>query len=226
MAFRPLLIAGFVLLAVVIAFTGWAWVQIPDTALIAMHWDVSGKINGHMDKMPGLVIGPAIMAALLVFFWIIANVEPRQNNLVRSRGAFTAGLAGGLVIAALTQTYVILAALGLQLPVVETMLPAVATLMIVTGNFMGKTRANFFVGVRTPWTLESDHSWEKTNRWAGRFFIFSGVATLVALIVSTKAVAIGVLAGTIVPSAIASVVLSYVFWKEDPNRHARDSVPE
>ena len=79
---------------------------------------------------------------------------------------FAVGLVGAMIIAALAQDHVVLTALGVHMPVMETVLPAVATLVIVTGNFMGKTRANFFVGVRTPWTLESDHSWEKTNRWA------------------------------------------------------------
>ncbi|HTW34880.1 MAG TPA: SdpI family protein [Rhizomicrobium sp.] len=226
MALRPLLIAGFALLAVVIAFTGWAWVQIPDTALIATHWDLNDHVNGHMHKIPGLLIGPAIMVALLIFFWAITKIEPRRNNLTRSRTFFAVGFAGGLAIAALAQIHVVLTALGISTPVLQTVLPAVATLVIVMGNFMGKTRSNFFVGVRTPWTLESDHSWEKTNRWAGRFFIFSGVATLVALIVSTKAVAVGILVGALVASALVSVVLSYVFWKQDPSCHAHDSVPE
>ena len=226
MAFRPLLIAGFTLLAAVIAFTGWAWVQIPDAALIATHWNANGQINGHMHKMPGLLIGPAMMGVLLVVFWAITRVEPRRNNLARSRAFFAVGFVGGLAITALAQAHVVLTALGIPLPVMETVLPAVATLIIVLGNFMGKTRANFFVGVRTPWTLESDYSWEKTNRWAGRFLIFSGVATLVALMVSTKAFAISVLVGSLVASTLVGVVLSYVFWKQDPNRHAHDSVPE
>jgi uncharacterized membrane protein len=226
MAFRPLLIAGFVLLAVVIAFTAWAWVQIPDTALIATHWNASGQINGTMHKMPALLIGPGMMAVLLLVFWAITKVEPRRNNLARSRTFFAVGFGGALAISALAQIHVVLTALGRPLPVTETVLPATAVLVIVLGNFMGKTRSNFFAGVRTPWTLESDYSWEKTNRWAGRFFILSGIAALVALIVSPKIVAVGILVGALLSSALVSVVLSYVFWKEDPSRHAHDSVPE
>jgi uncharacterized membrane protein len=226
MAFRPFLIAGFALLAVIVALTAWAWVQIPDTALIATHWNADGQINGTMHKMPGLLIGPAMMAVLLLVFWATTRVEPRRNNLARSRTFFAVGFVGALAISALAQVHVVLTALGKPLPVMETVLPAVAILVIVLGNFMGKTRSNFFAGVRTPWTLESDHSWEKTNRWAGRLFIFSGIATLGAVIVSSNVVAVGVLVGTLVSSTLVSVVLSYIFWKEDPNRHAHDSVPE
>ena len=64
------------------------------------------------------------------------------------------------------------------------------------------------------------------NRWAGRFLILSGFATLVVFATSPKVVAIGVLVGTLLATAIVSYQLSYVFWKEDPNRSTRDSVPE
>jgi uncharacterized membrane protein len=226
MAFRPLLIAGFALLAVVIAFTAWAWIQIPDAALIATHWNASGQTNGTMHKMPALLLGPAMMAVLLLVFWATTKIEPRRNNLARSRTFIAVGFGGGLAISALAQVHVVLTALGKPLPVTETMLPAVAILVIVLGNFMGKTRSNFFAGMRTPWTLESDYSWEKTNRWTGRFFVLSGMATLAALLVSSAAVAVSVLAATLLSTALIGVALSYVFWKEDPNRHAHDSVPE
>lgn len=226
MAFRPFLIAGLALLALIVAFTAWAWVQIPDAALIATHWNASGQINGHMHKVPALLTGPGMMAVLLLVFWVITRIEPRRNNLARSRTFFAVGFGGALAIAAVAQVHVVLAALGKPLPATQTMLPATAVLLIVLGNFLGKTRSNFFAGVRTPWTLESDYSWEKTNRWAGRFLILSGIATLVALIASPQIVAVGVLVGSLAASAIVSVALSYVFWKEDPNRHAHDSVPE
>lgn len=226
MALRPLLSAGFLLLLLVVAFTGWAWVHIPDAALIPTHWDVNDQVNGAMHKVPGLLIGPGMMAILFLAFWGIAKIEPRRNNLARSRTLFAVGFLGGLVIVALAQVYIVLAALGTHVLPQETMLPSVALLVILIGNFLGKTRANYFVGMRTPWTLESDYSWEKTNRWAGRFMILSGFATLVAFVTSPKVVAVGVLVGTLLAAAIVSYQMSYVFWKEDPNRSARNSVPE
>jgi uncharacterized membrane protein len=226
MALRPLLIAGFALLAIMIAFTGWAWVQIPDAAQIPTHWDIHGHANGAMTKLPALLIGPVMMAGLLAIFWGIAKVEPRPNNLMRSRVVYAVGLVGAMIIAALAHIIVVLTALGVHMPVLQIMLPAAAALVIVAGNYLGKTRSNFFVGVRTPWTLESDHSWEKTNRWTGRFLVFSGIATLVALIFSTATLAVSILVGTLVASAVFSVGLSYLFWKQDSNRHAHDSVPE
>jgi uncharacterized membrane protein len=226
MALRPLLIAGFSLLAIMIAFTGWAWVQIPGAAQIPTHWDIHGHADGHMTKLPALLIGPVMLAGLLAIFWGVAKVEPRRNNLLRSRVAYAVGLVGAMIIAALVHMTVVLTALGVHLPLLQIVLPATIALVIVAGNYLGKTRSNFFVGMRTPWTLESDHSWEKTNRWTGRLLIFSGIATLVALIFSGAAVAVSVLFGTVVSSAVVGAGLSYVFWREDPNRRAHDSVPE
>jgi len=226
MNLRPLLIFGGILLAAVLALTAWTWVQIPDGALLATHWGINGQVNGYMTKAPGLLIGPAIMFVLMAFYWAITKIEPRQNNLKRSKGLFSVAVMGGLIVGALAQTLVDLTALGIHLPVIDTVIPAMAVLIVVIGNFLGKTRANFFVGVRTPWTLESDYSWEKTNRWAGRFFIVSGLITLAAAFVFGNAVATYVLIVTLIAAAIVSIALSYVFWRRDPERHAHDSVPE
>jgi uncharacterized membrane protein len=226
MNLRPLVIFGVGLFAAVLVLTAWTWVQLPADAVVATHWGLNGEVNGHMPKAPGLLIGPAIMIVLMAFYWVITRIEPRRNNLVRSKAPFAVALIGGLAVGALAQTLIDLTALGIRVPVGAVVLPAVALLNIVIGNFLSKTRANFFVGVRTPWTLESDYSWEKTNRWAGRFFIFSGIATLAATLVFSNAVATYVLIVTLVTGAVVSIVLSYVFWRRDPERHAHDSVPE
>lgn len=226
MAFRPLLILSTAILAAVIALTVWTWVQIPDNALVATHWPADGQLNGHMHKFPGLVIVPFVMAGLLAGFWAITRIEPRHNNLVRSRALFAVGLFGGLGVAALGQAHIVMTALGSRAPATGFILPAVAILAIAIGNVIGKSRANFFLGVRTPWTIESDHAWEKTNRWAGRFLILSGIVTLAALATLRPAFAVGVLIATLLASAATSVFLSYFFWREDPDRHGHDSVPE
>jgi uncharacterized membrane protein len=48
------------------------------------------------------------------------------------------------------------------------------------GNVLGKLRSNFFVGIRTPWTLSSEHVWDQTHRWAGRLFV--GAAAVLAVL--------------------------------------------
>jgi len=226
MNIRPLVAIGLLVLAYVLALTAWAWLRIPPAQLIPTHWDIHGHVNGRMTKTTGLLFGPAVMFVVSVIYLAVTRLEPRQNNLARSKTLVTVGWIGLLLVFAMTQTIVVFAALGRHVPVNAIVLPAVSLLLIVVGNAMPKSRANFFFGVRTPWTLESDYSWEKTNRWAGRFFVATGVAALVVLWGSGFAAGLAVIGAGVVASTIAAIALSYFFWRADPERRAHDSVPE
>jgi len=93
-----------------------------------------------------------------------------------------------------------------------------AVIIAVLGNYLGAVRSNFFFGVRTPWTLSSELSWERTNRLAGRLLVPLG------LIVALMALADWALAGLVtlivllVASMAVGVVYSYRVWRDDPQR--------
>jgi uncharacterized membrane protein len=73
---------------------------------------------------------------------------------------------------------VLLAASGMNVPVNEAIFAALGVMFMVIGNYLGKTRKNFFLGIRTPWTLASDEVWARTHRLAGRLFIVLGLIML------------------------------------------------
>ncbi len=225
MGLRPLLIFGAAILIAVLALTLWAWFQIPDGARIATHWN-HGQVNGYMDKMRGLLIGPAIMVVVTGLFLAIAKIEPRRNNLARTRDLFAVSLIGTLFIVAFAQCHIVLTALGIHSIFTDNHVPALAILIIAIGNVLGKSRSNFFMGIRTPWTLESDYSCEKTHRWAGRFFVLAGIVALASFLAFGDAIATKVLLYAVLASVATATVLSYLFWRQDPERRAHDSVPE
>ena len=80
-----------------------------------------------------------------------------------------------------------------------------------------EVRPNWFVGVRTPWTLSSRLSWTKTHQLAGRLFVASGAVTLLCGL-ARPAWGVFVMLGTILPSALAMTAYSYMVWRDDPER--------
>jgi uncharacterized membrane protein len=92
-------------------------------------------------------------------------------------------------------------------------------LFSVLGSVLGKVRPNWFVGIRTPWTLSSTRSWDKTHRLGGRLFLACGIATLVCGLVR-PASGVSVMLGTILPSTLVLVAYSYLVWRDDPDRAA------
>ena len=96
-------------------------------------------------------------------------------------------------------------------------------LFVLLGNYLGKSHPNWFAGVRTPWTLSSDYAWEKTHRWAGRLFVLTGFGTLAAWLTTDERTTILVMIVAITITALASVALSYFFWRNDPERASDNS---
>jgi len=224
MSIRLPLIVSLLIVAAMAVLSAWAWSLIPDTARIAIHFDANGVANGFADKQHALIILPAMVVGVIVLLGAIPYIEPRRFNLAASAKLYRTAWIGGIALLALAHTTIVLKALhaAVDIPV----LPAMAVLFMVIGNYLGKTRSNFFAGIRTPWTLSSDYSWEKTHRLTGRLFVLAGAATLASSFTlpvkfAAEIMIVGVLAATLV-----GVIASYVYWRRDPDRSSSDGGPQ
>jgi uncharacterized membrane protein len=99
----------------------------------------------------------------------------------------------------------------------ERVLPVgIGVLFIVIGNLLPRARPNWFVGIRTPWTLSSDRVWEKTHRFGGQVFVGGGILMLLSGLVLAQWAHVAVF--IIIALCAASVlVYSYVEWKREQN---------
>jgi uncharacterized membrane protein len=226
MSIRLPLIVSVVLIAAMIALNAWTWTALPPMAPVAIHWDIHGRPNWYVPKEIGLILMPAMGLVLTALFALWPRIEPRRANLATGRLAYEAGWLGTMGILTMTHIVIVMQARGAGLDVVGVVLAAVAVFQVVLGNFLGKSRSNFFVGVRTPWSLSSDLAWERTNRMVGRLFVLTGFATLAALFAAGAHIAIFLLIGCTFGSVLIGVCLSYFYWRRDPERHAGDGSPQ
>ncbi|HEY5337138.1 MAG TPA: SdpI family protein, partial [Rhizomicrobium sp.] len=173
-----------------------------------------------------LIFAPALALFLTALFALWPSIEPRRANLASSRVPYAVGWIGAVGILAGVHIVIVMTARGVVLDVAGYAVAGVSILLIALGNFLGKSRANFFLGVRTPWSLSSDLSWEKSNRLSGRLFVVTGIVTLGALVAMGQAAALYTLISGTVVSAICGIAASYVYWKRDPDGHAGDGILE
>jgi uncharacterized membrane protein len=217
------LIVSLLLVAAMLAAAAHAWTLLPPGAMIATHWDASGQVNGHMPKTVGLFLLPGIGLAMTALFVLLPHIDPRGRNLMESGKFYVAGWLGGVAVLTVVQAAVVAAALRLPVDARGFVMAASALLLILLGNYAGKTRANFFAGFRTPWTLSSDYAWEHTNRLGGRLLMLAGTATIAAILVFDARIAIFVMAVGVLLAALIPVAMSYVYWARDPER--QDAAP-
>ena len=222
---RPL-IFSLIAIALMLCISVWGWFWTPSHALIPVHWGMNFRPNAYAPKTFGLAVMPATAALLTLLLAVLPVLEPRRTNLEASRKLYFAGWYGSILLLLVLHTLIVLTAIGVLVNVPRVAVGAVALLLLVLGNFLGKSRSTFFVGVRLPWTLSSELAWSKSNRLAGLGFIATGFATLIALFsVNTKIATLVMTAGLLFSVAVAAVA-SYFYWKHDDNKFNGGSIHE
>jgi len=219
MSIRIPLIVTVILAGAMLGLSLWAWPLLPAHTPIVTHWDFNGRPNGYMGKTMALLFGPVGAILLSSLFALFPRIEPRKINLASSAKFYRAVWIGSLCVLMVAHGVIVATALHHALNVGGVLMSTVAGLFIVLGNYLGKTRSNFFAGVRTPWTLSSEYSWEHTHRLAGRLFMATGAATIAALIVYPSKIAIFVLLAMTTLTAVVAIVMSYIYWSRDPARY-------
>ena len=177
---------------------------------IPSHWNLRGEIDAYASKPFGPFLLPSVMAGLFLLFLALPAISPRGFRFESFRPVWGILQSAILGLLFLIHTLVLLSAMGKPVDMTRGIEAGVGLLLVVLGNFLGKVTRNFFVGIRTPWTLASEDVWLRTHRLGGKLFVLAGLTMFVLALVGASPVAIGVVVGA---AALVSVVASYVFYR-------------
>ncbi len=218
MNLRPYLVTAAVVVLLMLAISVWAWPQIPEGAQVPIHWGIDGRANGWAPKPIALLGVPLLTAGIALLLAFAPRLDPRYDNLARSATAYLGVAFAVLALMLVIHSAAILAATGRAIDIGTVARLAVGSLLIVVGNFLGKTRSSWVFGIRTPWTLSSERSWARTHRLGGYLFMLVGAATIVAGAFAPQGVAAIVLLGGLGAVVVTVAVYSYLVWRNDPDR--------
>jgi uncharacterized membrane protein len=203
------------LIGAMFAAAAWAWPQLPDR--LPIHWNIHGEVDGWGNKFMGLLFVPLIVLGIYLLMVIVPRFDPGKANYQSFQKVYD--IIRIAIVAYMSAVYaaMLYAAFGHAVNMTSVILPLVGVLFIVLGNFLSKIRPNWFVGVRTPWTLSSQLSWDKTHRLAGWLFVLMGFLFVpVALLQTTwSLVAMLICDGLCL---IWIVIYSYLVFRNDPHR--------
>ena len=200
----------FALVLVLAAFvvTGALYSRLPER--IPSHWNIRGEVDSYSSKPFGPFVLPAVMAGLALVLLVLPAVSPRGFRFERFRGVWGILQAAVLALLLVVHTMILLSAIGKPVDMTRGVEASVGLLLAVVGNFFGKLTRNFFVGIRTPWTLASEEVWLRTHRLAGKLFVLAGLAMFVLALAGAGPISMMIVVGA---AALVSVVASYVFYR-------------
>jgi uncharacterized membrane protein len=204
------------------AWAAATWSSAPER--FPVHWNLAGEVDRYGGKVEGLLLLPVITFALYLLLIYLPRIDPGRANYPRFAGAY--GVIRFGLTAFLTAVYAVsqLVAYGHAVDVTVVMLVLGGLLLILIGANLGQVQPNWFVGIRTPWTLSSERSWTKTHRLGGRLFVLMGFALVVAGLV--HAFWAFILAAIILVGSLFWMILySYLVWRSDPDHVPPAGVP-
>ena len=205
----------WVLLAAMFALAAAAWSSAPDR--IPMHWNLAGQVDRFGGRFEGVLAIPLLALAIYVLMIFLPRLDPGRANYAAFNSAYTTLRLLLLVVMAVLYGLVHLWMRGVHAPIGVWVPLLVGALFVIIGNLLGKVRPNWFVGIRTPWTLSSKAAWMGTHR-AGRWvFITLGVLMMSCSVLRSVWVVwtMGVVGVT---GVLGLVVYSYFLWRRDPEK--------
>jgi len=189
------------------------WNRLPDQ--MASHWNVNDQVDGYLPKFWGVFLLPLITLGLFVLFRIVPAIDPMKANIAQFQEAFNLFIV--LMAAFMLYIYALSLAWSLgytSFRISGAMLPAIGLLFIFIGFMMRKAKRNFFIGIRTPWTLSSDTVWNETHRIGAVLFMVSGaLAFLGGFFGGTTA--FWMMFAPILASTLFLLVYSYVLYQRE-----------
>lgn len=174
---------------------------------IPVHWNVSGEVDRYGGKFEGLLLLPLVALGIYLLLRYVPLIDPLRANYARFTGAYAAIRAAVVLLMAVIYGMVIAWVLQKPVDMSRLMPTAIGALFILLGSVLDKVKPNWFVGIRTPWTLSSRRSWERTHRLGRWLFLGLGALFLLASVFGLGELGVGVF-GAMVAALVILVIYS------------------
>lgn len=188
--------------------------KMPDQ--MASHWNAAGEADNTMSKFWGLFLMPMIMVATFLLLYFMPKIDPLKRNVEKFREYYESFIIFIMLFFVYIYSLSILWNLDYRFNMSTMMVPAIAFLFYYAGILMERSKRNWFIGIKTPWTLSSDYVWNKTNQLGGRLFKVCAVISLVGLVLKELMVWFVLL--PVLATVVTVFTYSYLLYKKHPEK--------
>jgi len=213
MSTKTTTIITIIMIALALLAGAVLWNQLPNQ--MASHWGVNDQVNGYMPKFWGVFLMPLITLGMLALFLVVPNIDPLKANIAQFRETFNIFIV--LIVAFMLYIHGLTLAWSLghqNFKMSAAMLPFMGVLFIGVGYMLRKAKRNFFIGIRTPWTLSSDNVWDKTHQLGSILFMASGAFAIIGGFFGGMT-AFWLMFVPLIGSSLFLVIYSYVLYRSE-----------
>ncbi len=172
-------IINWVLLVIPIIYIAIYWDKFPSQ--VPIHFNFDGEPDNYASKIIGLLLLPGINIFTYILLLITPKIDPRKSNYALFISKYT--IIRTLLHLFLCEIILLVCyySLGNKINISEIGTYSVIALFLILGNYLGNLRSNYFIGIRVPWTLESEEVWNLTHRFAGKLWVGVSICALIVV---------------------------------------------
>lgn len=193
-------------LAILVIFNLLFYNKMP--AELPTHWDFRGQADDYSSKFEAMVLIQGFLVVMNLFLCFMLDNDPknkRQNNFLMTLSKLSMP-----IIMTIIYIITILAGLGKEVNTSVIISILMGILFIAIGNYMPKVKRNYTMGIKLPWTLNSDENWRRTHRFGGICFIFMGLIFFVSPFVKSEVI---VYLPLIIVAVLPAIYSYYLYTK-------------
>lgn len=174
MKIRTSLYVQLMLLVLVAGIGAYYYMRLPD--VVPTHFDFRGKPDQYGSKLMGVLMGPAMVMFGILLTLALPKISPKKYEIDAFEATFGYAMILVSCLFSFISVWILRGTAGGKLEMNGgTFMVAMFAFFALLGNVLGKVRRNFFMGIRTPWTLASEPVWDATHRVAGRLWFVGGI---------------------------------------------------
>lgn len=202
-------VLGMILFSFVIGI--YFYPQMPEK--MASHWNAQGQVDGYMSKFWGLFLMPFVLVGLALLFTAIPRIDPLKANIKKFRKYYDEFIILFFIFMLSIHFQAILWNIGIKISPNVIAPIGFGILFFFIGILCENAKRNWFIGIKTPWTLSSERVWEKTHKIGGKLFKIAGVIAFVG--VFFQSYALFFIFVPVISVAAYTIIYSYVEYQKE-----------
>ncbi len=202
---------GIIAIAGAWIFSIASYARLPDR--VTTHWNAEFEADGSSPRAIVALVVPALFFLLPLLAWVLPKLDPLKKNYGRFHATYWFFWNLMMMFIASIHVVIIGSGLGWNLDVARIIPLLVGGLFAAIGNVMPRMRPNWFMGIRTPWTLSSEEVWRRTHRVGGAAFMAAGLGLALVGALPLEWARSAMWIAAVVVAAAVPVAYSYVAWR-------------
>jgi uncharacterized membrane protein len=182
-------------------------------AQVPSHWNINGEVDGTSSPLTAILLMPAICTVIWLSPHILRKIDPLGASYSAFESTFQLFINAAVLFLAIVQVGVLGTAIGWDIPLLRVTSIFTGLLFALIGNELGRVQPNWFVGIRTPWTLADPEVWRRTHRVGGRVMFIAGLLSTFAALLLPLQIGFYALLACVLGAAVWSIVYSYLIWR-------------